>query len=309
MSGHNHYLYSMRDYQKINKKVAYLVAAILLLLFGFQALELGQRLWQGEATIKPFAHQTVKQQNNTPRLNLPKHLFGRVNSPVKRHKRIKKTRLNLTLVGVLNQKKHALAIIKRNNKEKIYKVNDKINSSAHIKAIYAKYVIIDHAGSDEKLSIKQKVNFGQANKGNKKSNNKYKQRISKKRGQQNKQANQKAVKKQPPPGGIIIIKPADKLKLQKILSSPKDMLSAIAIQPNYKNGELHGFAVRPGKEKTLFKKIGFQSGDVVLTINGITLDGWLKLVPARKEMSKQNFDLTIERKNQQHFLSINLGFL
>lgn len=292
----------MRDYHKINNKVALLLAIALLLLAGFQALELGQRLWQGEAKIRPFAHQKIAQHNTLPRLNLPTQLFGTLNSPVKIHKRIKKTRLNLTLIGVLSQKTHALAIIKRNNKEKIYKVNDKITPSAHIKAIYAKYVIIDHAGSDEKLSIKQKKTFGRANQP------KNKTLLIKPRKPRKKQT-QTTQKKSPPPGGIIIIKPADKLKLQKILSSPKTMLSAIAIQPNYKDGELHGFAVHPGKERALFKKIGFQSGDVILTINGIKLDGWLKLVPARKEMSKQNFDLTIERNQQQHFLSINLGFL
>ncbi|WP_201342017.1 hypothetical protein [Abyssogena phaseoliformis symbiont] len=47
------------------------------------------------------------------------------------------------------------------------------------------------------------------------------------------------------------------------------MLSAVSIEPNYKNDNLYGFVIRSGKERALFKEIGLQSGGVILSINHI----------------------------------------
>ncbi|WP_300429070.1 type II secretion system protein N, partial [Candidatus Thioglobus sp.] len=66
------------------------------------------------------------------------------------HDNIKSTRLNLTLIGILNQYQQSLAIIKQGSgKDKIYKINDFIDSSTLIKEIHAKYIILSRNGSFE----------------------------------------------------------------------------------------------------------------------------------------------------------------
>ncbi|WP_369177949.1 type II secretion system protein N [Candidatus Thiodubiliella endoseptemdiera] len=284
----------MHNYHIINRKVALLVTILLLVLAGFQSFQLGQKFLYGGGAIRPLTQQAMHQENSTPRLDLPDKLFGSVGSAIKPHKLIRKTRLNLTLIGVLSQQKNALAIIKQDNKEKIYKINDEINAVAYVKAIYSKYIVINHNGNDEKLSIKHKaVPMERAKK----------ERKPRKKKMANAQKiNDNSIDQ----NGVIVIETRDKLKLKKILGSPEKMLSVISVQPNYRDGDLYGFKLNPGKEKVLFKKIGLQSGDVILEVNGISLDNWFKLVPARLEMSKQNFDLVIKRKNRMHFLSINL---
>lgn len=287
----------MQNYQKINGKIAFLLTFALLFLLASTALNLVQQILQQDVTTNPFTNAIVNPPTNSQILKLPTHLFGKLNSPTKAYKHVKKTRLNLVLIGILKQENYALAIIKHNSKEKIYKINDAINATASVKAIYSKYIIINHNGNDEKLSIKYKTGF-------KKQANKQAKAVEQVK---TKVVGVKETTKEPSLGKILAIKPRDKSKLKKILSSPKSMLSAVEIQPNYKNDDLHGFVVYPGKEKALFKKIGLESGDVVLTINGIMLDGWLKLISLRKQMSGESFDLVVERKNKQHFLSINLN--
>jgi len=282
----------IKNYQKINSKIALLVAFILLILLMSIASELVQQFFQQDVPIKSFNYKAV---NNSSKLSLPNHLFGKLNSPVKIHKRVKKTRLNLVLVGILNQKNQALAIIKQNNKEKIYKINDAINASASVKAIYSSYIIINHDGNDEKLSIKYRTAFKKTIKTKDREIKAVEPKV-----EQKKPAKQQS-------SSEALIDSTDKIKLEEMLSSPTKMLSAITVQPNYKGDDLHGFIVYPGKERILFKKIGLKSGDIILTINGIELDGWIKLISLKRELSKQNFDFVIERKNKQHFLSVNLN--
>ena len=75
----------------------------------------------------------------------------------------------------------------------------------------------------------------------------------------------------------------------------------------YKNGEFQGYKIMPGSNADQFKRLGFQSGDIITYLNGIEFTG-----PGKKEYVIQqlthamHIDLTVIRGEQE--LTINYGF-
>ncbi len=58
---------------------------------------------------------------------------------------------------------------------------------------------------------------------------------------------------------------------QEIINNNINLLQVIRPSPRKKNGQLIGFAVRPGTNRALFNQTGLQAGDVVTEINGVAL--------------------------------------
>lgn len=75
----------------------------------------------------------------------------------------------------------------------------------------------------------------------------------------------------------------------------------------YSNGEFQGYKIMPGSNADQFKRLGFESGDIITYLNGIEFTG-----PGMKEFVIQqlthamHIDLTVLRGNQ--VLNINYGF-
>lgn len=59
---------------------------------------------------------------------------------------------------------------------------------------------------------------------------------------------------------------------QRLLSNPSSLMELVRISEARENGEIVGYKVRPGKDRSRFESMGFQNNDVVTSINGITLD-------------------------------------
>ncbi|MEZ5536610.1 MAG: type II secretion system protein N [Thiolinea sp.] len=58
---------------------------------------------------------------------------------------------------------------------------------------------------------------------------------------------------------------------QEIVNNNINLLQVIRPSPRRENGQLIGFAVRPGTNRALFNQTGLRSGDVVTEINGMAL--------------------------------------
>ena len=75
----------------------------------------------------------------------------------------------------------------------------------------------------------------------------------------------------------------------------------------YSKGEFQGYKIMPGSNTDQFKRLGFQSGDIITYLNGIEFTG-----PGMKEFVIQELthamhvDLTVMRSGQK--LTINYGF-
>ena len=59
---------------------------------------------------------------------------------------------------------------------------------------------------------------------------------------------------------------------QRLLSNPSSLMELVRISEARENGEIVGYKVRPGKDRSRFESMGFENNDVVTSINGITLD-------------------------------------
>jgi type II secretion system protein C len=105
---------------------------------------------------------------------------------------------------------------------------------------------------------------------------------------------------------------SNKLKLKDYLkdlkTSPESLFEVLSVQPNFVNGKLRGFIVAPGIEKELFRDLGFQKNDIIININNSDLNNLLEAIKLRDILAEQKiFNITIERKGQIKFLTINLN--
>ncbi|PIE00040.1 MAG: hypothetical protein CSA79_05440 [Thiothrix nivea] len=76
-----------------------------------------------------------------------------------------------------------------------------------------------------------------------------------------------ATKHQKPAGAAVSLSDFK----QEIINNNINLLQVIRPSPRKKNGQLIGFAVRPGTNRALFNQTGLQAGDVVTEINGMAL--------------------------------------
>lgn len=269
----------LKKYLQINNKIAIVSTLVLLAL---SASIISELIWKVlEKDGAPNLNSKLVIQHGVKKLPMPTNLFGVFNSTIKQqHSNIKSTRLNLTLIGILNQKNQSLAIIKQGGgQDKIYKINDFIDSSTMIKEVHAKYIILARNGGFEKLTMKRnKIDF----------------------------TKNKNVSMQPP------ISTTNKSKLlgylKQLNTNPKELLSIVSVKPNYTKDGMNGFTISPGIEHKLFDKLGLKRGDIITHINNIEINSLSQAIKLRKELSKQTyFDFMIERKGRTLSLSINLN--
>ena len=231
--------------------------------------------------------------NNT---KLPLNIFGKENKVIKKaYKKVEATELNFFLVGIVNNSNQSFAIIKKvkNGFENIYKIGDKINSRAYIKDIDDKFVIISNNGKDEKLTIEYKVN---------KINKAFSQTTVKNNNKAGNKTNNKGVK----------LKYNVKRKLRSYLAgmktNPASALAIVAVEPNFTAGLLNGFKVFPSKERELFFKIGFKSGDIIIKINDIELNQISQAFKIGKTLATQKvFVFVVLRDNVEHYINLDIN--
>ncbi len=75
----------------------------------------------------------------------------------------------------------------------------------------------------------------------------------------------------------------------------------------YSNGEFQGYKIMPGSNADQFKRLGFQSGDIITYLNGNEFTGpGMKGFVIQQLTHAMHIDLTVMRGNQE--LNINYGF-
>ena len=94
---------------------------------------------------------------------------------------------------------------------------------------------------------------------------------------------------------------------QRLLSNPSSLMELVRISEARENGEIVGYKVRPGKDRSRFESMGFQNNDVVTSINGITLDnpsGALQVFQMMRTAKEATFEL--QRAGEPVNLVVNL---
>lgn len=224
---------------------------------------------------------------NTQKLQ-QQHLFGEaiskqsVAKPSKRVSIAPKTKLKVVLVGVVaaSEPKYSSAIISYKSKQGSYFIDSKIpGTSAVVSEIYVDRVILDVDGVLQTLML-DGIDTAKS------SNNKRTQVTKKTRDDK--------------PVQVEIDRKA-------LLDDPSKLTDYIRISPYRKDGQVLGYTLKPGKDKTLFDEAGFKKGDLAVELNGIDLTDTQEAFILMKELpTMTDINVTVERGDQLYELSLNI---
>jgi general secretion pathway protein C len=255
-------------------------------------------IWLPFAQDSVIATDVVTTNTVQRSQTLPTHIFGQEQKIVKqKYTKVKQTKLSLVLVGIINKKNHPIAIIKltKEGADKVYSVGDKINNKAKLKDIGNNFVIIDHNGKDEKLTLMHKTD-------------KLLQNTSQNTLQNQSQTTTKAANI---PTKSVTLDRKNKIKLRsyltKMRTNPASALAVVKVEPNFIAGLLDGFKIFPAKEKKLFDEIGFKAGDIVVQINDIPLNSLSQAFKIGKELALQkSFNFIVKRDGLERSIYLDL---
>lgn len=93
---------------------------------------------------------------------------------------------------------------------------------------------------------------------------------------------------------------------QEIINNNINLLQVVRPSPRRENGQLIGFAVKPGTNRALFNQTGLKSGDVVTAINGMPLNNNAASRQAMQGLaSSSGASLTVLRGGQETMVQLS----
>ncbi|MDA3921211.1 MAG: type II secretion system protein GspC [Salinisphaera sp.] len=244
-----------RDAQRWLARAPDIANLILVVLVALAAARLFWLVWPTPTNaIAPMASSAPDRSGSSHTLDIDAiagaHLFGKqsaadaaaakpkvINAP--------ETHLNLTLTGIVSdsQGDRSRALIKGpQGKQDSYRVGQAVIKGVKLYEVYANRVILDRSGHYEMLTL-ESVKKAQAMTG---------------------------IKRTPQLNQALAQDLGDARR--KILSDPSAARRFIRLQPAEQNGSLVGYRIYPGADRSLFKKAGLKSGELVTAINGKPLN-------------------------------------
>ena len=215
-------------------------------------------------------------------------LFGKADAPAAKRpvtsgsgqqQAMPRTRLNLTLTGVLasNQADRSIAIIINGGEESSYGIGDLVTGTqARLQDILPDRVILDNQGQDETLMLDGEE-F-------------------------------KALGQQQPTAPVASGGTSELGQLRNdLVKNPGKLLDYVNISPIMTDGKMQGYRINPGKDVAFFHRIGLQSNDLAVSINGYDLrDNGQAMQIMNQLSSMTEMNLTVERNGQQQDIYIKL---
>lgn len=219
------------------------------------------------------------------------HLFGRyqgdtINIVQQEQTEAPKTRLNLTLVGIVAASEPELSsvIIEHKKVQDSYFIDSEIDdTNATVTEIYSDRIIISVNGEKQTLILD---GLEQDNKKMAQIENGQASSRPESRGNGSKEI---------------------ELDRQALLQNPEKLLDYIRISPVREGNQIKGYRVSPGKDPDLFTEAGLEEGDLAIELNGVDLTdisqamGLMKEFPNMTEMS-----LTVDRDGELHELFFSI---
>ena len=201
-----------------------------------------------------------------------------------------KTSLNIQLQGIVYSEDPAegVAIIVINNKPDQYHVGEKLplGQRVEVAKVLLDRVIIDNSGRYESLWLYDETN---------KSAGAPKQAKNTNTAKLNDLRDQK-----------------DATELardyrSRLYKNPSSLAEAVRISPAQENGVMVGYRVSPGRDQEQFKAFGFEAGDIVTSINSVSLDDPSKALEVYKMMrTAREASFTVNRGGQPIQLMVSL---
>lgn len=205
----------------------------------------------------------------------------------------RQTRLDLKLRGIVASTQDGLghAIIEHRSRQAVYAVEDKLPVSGRVTLakVMPRQVILDNGGTYERLELFDKSALGS---------------VAASPVQQPPPQRPSAVTQQASGTGVAAM--ANDYR-SRLYSNPQSLAEVVRISAVRQDGALRGYRIAPGKDKAQFEQLGFKSGDVVTSVNGVPLDNpasTMKLYNMLRSASEVTFELL--RDQQPHSLSVSL---
>jgi general secretion pathway protein C len=263
--------------KRLLKYLPIVISAVAVIILG---ILLSQLVWlwltpkYADANIQVISAVDTKQTEAVKRIQYGQqiaelHLFGVADKkPVAKQTTIKKitpvTRLNLKLHGTFaytNQKGFAV-ISGVKKKQKTYEKGDKIDGTNNItlQKIYPDYVTLDRDGKEEILKLPK----------NKTLSNKSRPPPVISAPKIATRPNPQTVPAESAPS---VVDPNNLEGLrQNLLKNPSKLMNIVRAEAVKEGDKFMGFRLNPGKDSKTFNAMGFKAGDVVISVNGTTID-------------------------------------
>ena len=204
------------------------------------------------------------------------------------------TRLPLTLTGIVALTEDGLgsAVIRVNGAEQVYAVGDSLPASGQVTLakVMPQTIVIDNNGTYELLTLYEGVGLvvpttpsraGPATPPN------------------------RAVGAPRSEALAPVASEAERSEVAQryrraLYESPEALASLLTVSPVQADGAIIGYRISPSKERAAFDALGFQPGDMVTGVNGLSLSdstNTLKLYTLMKDATAATFDITREGGN------------
>lgn len=228
------------------------------------------------------------------------HLFGKADDAAPKTnpvptENVPETQLNLTLRGVFaaHDQKEAFAIIANaGGNDQHYKVGTQIPGGVTVKEIHADHVLLSRGGRLETLRLpKNSASFGSD---------------TTKSSPVPRGARPRNRAPMSPAGGSV----SQQLQgyRDRILSNPMEAMDLVQMQPVTEAGKLKGYRLSPKRDRQLFRQAGLRPGDVVTSVNGISLSDPASMGQVMSLLSTANsFNLVVERGGREENVFVNLN--
>lgn len=249
-----------------------------------------------QATTSPsFSSTTPRQDNDFGRIIASKNLFGNAQksvakAPVPQNTNAPKTKLNLNLSGVLafEPQDHSLAIIRvGGGPENIFAIGDQVGNRATLKAVYADKAIIEHNGKLETLPLPR--------------DNSADSGLS--------LSQQSHVAPSTPPSNTALaanLPHTPGALRERLIKEPQLMNQLMRVTPYQQNGSTIGYQLSPRQGAELLQSYGIYPGDVVTSLNGVSLTSQRRGLNAmRRLVNAKNLEMTVLRNGVEVPVSIS----
>ncbi len=204
----------------------------------------------------------------------------------------RETSLQLKLRGIVASTEDGLgyAIIENANQQAIYMVEDKlpVRGNVVLAKVMPRQVVLDNGGTYELLVLFEESTFSTAE-------------------PMSAQTAAPAVSENIDKRGDDQATRLAQSYRQRLYQNPQSLAEVVNVSAVRENGALLGYRVSPGKDQEQFAQLGFKMGDVVTSVNGVSLDNPTNTMVLFNDMrSAKEAVFELKRDGQALTLSVNL---
>ena len=204
----------------------------------------------------------------------------------------RQTSLQLKLRGIVASTEDGLgyAIIENANQQAIYMVEDKlpVRGNVVLAKVMPRQVVLDNGGTYELLVLFEESTFSTAE-------------------PMSAQTAAPAVSENIDKRGDDQATRLAQSYRQRLYQNPQSLAEVVNVSAVRENGALLGYRVSPGKDQEQFAQLGFKMGDVVTSVNGVSLDNPTNTMVLFNDMrSAKEAVFELQRDGQALTLSVNL---